>query len=211
HQYSIPVFPFLLITVISTIANRQETSKHFWPNLRNHLWNHRHWGPQIWQRVSQRISLQSVKQIWMKRLWIRRIWQWVKLLFANLSKLLILWSLLMFLILAKYGYFWTVYLEHLDTWQATRQAINLVETQGNVLTDNYLAPHLAHRKTIKLLHQVANGQSLQEFEYVLLNLRHPWHDTADIGDRVAVQLKKSALFELKYQQDDVFLFRKLVD
>ncbi|MGL5066136.1 MAG: DUF2079 domain-containing protein, partial [Microcoleus sp.] len=50
HQYSVPVFPFLLITVISTIANRQETSKRFWPNLRNYLWNHRHWGPQIWQR-----------------------------------------------------------------------------------------------------------------------------------------------------------------
>jgi hypothetical protein len=77
-----------------------------------------------------------------------------------------------------------------------------------VLTDNSLATHLAHRQTIKLLHQVANGQSLNEFEYVLLNLRHPWHDTADTAVSVAAQLKKSPDFNISYQQDDVLLFQK---
>jgi uncharacterized membrane protein len=207
HQYSVPVFPFLLIAVIYTLADRQETSKNFWQNTRSYLWNRRHWMPRIWQRI----SVKSVRHIWMKRLWFRRLWNWGKLLFANLSKLLLLWSVLMFLILAKYGYFWTVYLESIDTWQATRQAINLVQTKGNVLTDNSLAPHLAHRTTIKLLHQVASGQSLNEFEYVLLNLRHPWPDTADTAASIAMQLNKSAVFEIGYQQDDVFLFRKTRD
>ncbi len=209
HQYSVPIFPFVLTVVISTIADRQRRGKNFWKNARNYLWNHRHLTPRIWKPVSKRISIKSIKHIWMRRLSIRRSWRWGKLLFANLSKLLILWSILSFLILAKYGYFGTIYLESLDTWQATRQAINLVQTKGNVLTDNSLATHLAHRTTIKLLHQVANGQSLNEFEYVLLNMRHPWHDTADTAVSVVTQLKKSAEFKISYQQDDVFLFQKV--
>lgn len=209
HQYSVPIFPFLLTAVIATVADRQEKGKNFWKNVGNYVWNHRNWIPKIWKRVSQRISIKYIKHIWIRRLWIRRSWNWVKLLFANLSKLLILWSLLSFLIFAKYGYFWTVYLESIDTWQATRQAIHLVQTKDNLLTDNSIAPHLAHRSTIKLLHQVANGQDLNKFEYVLLNLRHPWHDTADTAARVAAQLKSSDRFKISYQQDDVFLFEQI--
>jgi uncharacterized membrane protein len=209
HQYSVPIFPFLLTAVISTLADRQQRGKNFWKNAGNYLWNHRNLMPRIWKPLSKRISLKSVKHIWIRRLWIRRSWRWGKLLFANVSKLLILWSFLSFLILAKYGYFGTIYLESLDTWQATRQAINRVQTQGNVLTDNSLATHLAHRSTIKLLHQIANGQNLNEFEYVLLNMRHPWHDTADTAASVAAQLKSSHEFKISYQQDDVFLFQKI--
>ena len=209
HQYSVPIFPFLLTAVISTIADRQKRGSIFWKKAGNYLWNHRNSMRQIWQRVSKRISLKSVKHIWTHRLLIRRTWRGGKLLFAHLSKLVILWSLLTFLILAKYGYFWTTYLESIDTWQATRQAINLVQTKGNVLTDNSLAPHLAHRSTIKLLHQFTNGQSLNEFEYVLLNMRHPWHDTADTATSVVAQLKKYPEFKIGYQQDDVFLFEKV--
>jgi uncharacterized membrane protein len=209
HQYSVPVFPFLVTAVIAALADRQERSNNFWKNAGNYVWNHRTWIPRIWQRVSQRISIfKSVKHIWIRRLWIPRSWRWGKWVFANLSKLLILWSILTFLIMAKYGYFWTVYLESIDTWQATRQAINLVQTKGSVLTDNSIAPHLAHRSTIKLLHQVSHEKDLAEFEYVLLNLRHPWHDTADTAARVAAQLKSSDRFKISYQRDDVFLFHK---
>ncbi|WP_332984394.1 hypothetical protein [Microcoleus sp. A003_D6] len=48
------------------------------------------------------------------------------------------------------------------------------------------------------------------FEYILLNLRHPWHDTADTAVSVADRrVKKSPLFQISYQQDDVFLFEKI--
>ncbi|MEG4571414.1 DUF2079 domain-containing protein [Microcoleus sp. N3A4] len=204
HQYSVPIFPFLLTAVISTLADRQTRGLNFWKNATNYLWNRRGWIHKIWHRI-------SLQHIWNHRIWLHRGSRWGRSLFANslLSKLLILWSILTFLVLAKYGYFWTVYLDSMDTWQATRQAINLVQTQGNVLTDNSLATHLAHRSTIKLLHQVANGQSLNEFEYILLNLRHPWHDTADTAASIGAQLKKSPLFQISYQQDDVFLFEKI--
>ncbi|MEG4390917.1 DUF2079 domain-containing protein [Microcoleus sp. BROC3] len=206
HQYSVPIFPFLLIAVISTLADREKRGNNFGKNAGNYVWNHRNWIPRLGKQLSKRISIKSIKHIW----WITPRWRWVNLWFSNLSNLLILWSLLVFVILAKYGYFWTVYLESLDNWQATRQAINLVQTKGSVLADNSLATHLAHRSTIKLLHQVANGQSLNEFEYILLNLRHPWHDTADTAVSVAAQLQKSSVFQISYQQDDVLLFNKII-
>lgn len=210
HQYSMPIFPFLLTAVIATLADRQKREQYFWRNTRNYLWNQRHWTPKIWHRVSPHFSMKSVKHIWMRRLSIRRSWRWGKSLFANslVSKMLILWGILTFLILAKYGYFWTVYLESMDTWQATRQAINLVQTKGSVLTDNSLATHLAHRSTIKLLHQVSTEQDLTEFDYILLNLRHPWHDTQETAISVATQLKKSPLFKISYEKDDVLLFQR---
>jgi uncharacterized membrane protein len=215
HQYSVPIFPFLLTAVIATLADRQEKGKNFWKNVRIYLWNHRNWIPRLWKPVSKRFSLKSVnksvKHIWMRRLWIPRFWRWGKSLFANyrVSKLLILWALLTFLILAKYGYFWTVYLKSGDTWQATRQAINLVQTKGSVLTDNSLAPHLAHRSNLKLLHQVANQRNLQEFDYILLNLRHPWPDTQEVAVSVTSELKGSDEFKISYQRDDVFLFQRI--
>ena len=210
HQYSVPIFPFLLTAVISTLADRQQRGKDFWKHTRKYLWNHRHWTPRIWNRVSKRLSIKSVKHIWIRRLSIHRSWKWGKSLFANsfVSKLLIVWALLTFLALAKYGYFWTVYLESMDTWQATRQAIHLVQTKGSLLTDNSLAPHLAHRSTIKLLHQVSTEQDLTKFDYVLLNLRHPWHDTKETAMSVTAQLKKSPLFKISYEKDDVLLFQK---
>jgi uncharacterized membrane protein len=211
HQYSVPIFPFLLIAAIATLTDRQEKGKNFWKNARNYLWNHRNWIPRLWKSVSKRISIKSVKHIWIRRLSIRRFWKWGKSLFANslVSKLLILWALLTFLVLAKYGYFWTVYLKSGDTWQSTRQAINLVQTKGSVLTDNSLAPHLAHRSNLKLLHQVANPRNFQEFDYILLNLRHPWPDTQKIAVSVASELKGSNRFKISYQRDDVFLFQRI--
>ncbi|MDQ2099042.1 MAG: DUF2079 domain-containing protein [Tychonema bourrellyi B0820] len=174
HQYSVPIFPFLLAAVIATLADRQKRGINS-------------------GKKDEKIGGFST---------------YLVLANSQVSKLLILWAILTFLVLAKYGYFWTVYLESMDTWQATRQAIYLVQTKGSVLTDNSLATHLAHRSKIKLLHQVSTEQDLREFDYVLLNLRHPWPDTKQTAISVVAQLKKSPLFKISYEKDDVLLFQK---
>jgi uncharacterized membrane protein len=207
HQYSVPVFPFLLIAVIATLVDRQKNSKSFWQSAGNFLWNRRRWVPQIWQRVSKRISWKSARHIWMRRLWVRRLWNWGKLLFANLPKLLILWSLLMFLILAKYGYFWSIYLDEISTWQATREAIALVNTKGSVLTTASIAPHLAHRPVLRLTQAQNPPANLAKFEYVLLNQRYPgWMSDREFVSNLIVKLKNTPEFQLKYHRDDIYLF-----
>jgi len=127
----------------------------------------------------------------------------------QLPKFIIIWSLVTFLALAKYGYFWTIYLDSLDTWQATRNAIAFVKTQGNVLTTANIAPHLSHRKVIKLTNVNAAPNNLSDFDYVLLNVRHPgWNSNQKFADNLVNELKNNPQFKLSYEGDGVYLFNQ---
>lgn len=127
-------------------------------------------------------------------------------------KLLITWALIAFLVLAKYGYFWSRYLNKLDTWQATREAVSQVKTKGSVLATSAIAPHLAHRKLIELTNTDLPPTDLTKYDYILLNLRHPgWSSNKDFVTNLINQLKNNQKFNLHYQHDDVYLFVKLSD
>ncbi|MBW4634090.1 MAG: DUF2079 domain-containing protein [Iphinoe sp. HA4291-MV1] len=123
---------------------------------------------------------------------------------------IILWSLVAFIALAKYGYFWSIYLDSLDTWQATRQAVALVQTKGSVLTTAEIAPHLTHRSIVKLT-SANQAAILTEFDYILLNVSHPgWQSHREFATNLVNHLNKTQLFQLRYQQDSVYLFVKKV-
>lgn len=125
------------------------------------------------------------------------------------GRLITLWSLVAFLALAKYGYFGSIYLNSLDTLQATRQAIAQVQTKGGVLTTAEIAPHLTHRQLIKLTDANSPQADLTQFDYVLLNVRHPgWLSNSEFATSLVNQLKNTQEFQLSYQQDDVYLFTK---
>ena len=120
-----------------------------------------------------------------------------------------LWSLVAFLALAKFGYFGSKYLESFDTWQATREAIAQVQTPGGVLTTHEIAPHLTHRRVVKFTDVNSPPANFTEFDYILLNLRHPgWNSNPDFAAGLANQLKNTQEFNLSYQHDDVYLFKK---
>jgi uncharacterized membrane protein len=131
---------------------------------------------------------------------------------------IILWALVAFIALAKFSYFGSRYLESLDTWQATREAIYAlrsaegiaqIQNQGSVLTPAEVAPHLTHRPVVKLVITGSESVNLAEFEYVLLNLRHPgWNSSPQVAASILERLKKAPAFQLTYQRDDVFLFTK---
>lgn len=152
-QYSVPVLPFLLVAVISSLAS--------------------------------------------SRGWLRS------------GGLIALWSLVAFLALAKYGYFGSIYLDSLDTWQATREAIAQVQTKGGVLTTSEIAPHLTHRRLVKFTDANSPPVNLAEFDYVLLNVRHPgWLSNQEFASSLVKQLENAQEFQLSYQRDDVYLFTK---
>lgn len=125
------------------------------------------------------------------------------------KRAIILWSLVIFLGLAKFGYFWSGYLESLDTWQATREAIAQVQTKGSVYTTATISPHLAHRQLIKLTDASSPQTDLTIFDYVLLDVRHPgWASNPKFAASLLNQVKTQPKFKLKYQRDDVYLFTK---
>ena len=119
-------------------------------------------------------------------------------------KVIILWSLFWFLFLGKWGFFMSKYLNFVDNWQATRQAISLIKTQDSVLTTDVITPHLTHRQEINFKYSI---NELNKFHYILLNIRHPgWGGTREDYHNLRNELKKRSDFNLQYQRDDVYLF-----
>lgn len=179
HQYSLPILPFLLMTVIYTIADGKSGLWYWLWNLRPHK-----------EYEKTNIS---------------------KIVSDRLPKLIIIWSLIGFLALAKYGYFWSIYLDYLDTWQAARTAVALVQTKGGVLTTSEIAPHLTHRQFIKLIieeDELPIIEELVEYDYVLLNVRHPgWKSSQKYSQKFVEKLKNTSEFELIYQHEDIYLFQ----
>lgn len=154
HQYSLPIIPWLFLSVIMAM-----NSKHVW--------------------------LKSQRNI-------------------------LIWSAVAFLALAKYGYFGSIYLQTLDTWSATNQAIAQIDSKGGVLTITDIAPHLTHRPLLGLTDRDFDPEELEKFAYILLNLRHPgWGSSPEIAEALLAKLKQASTFELKFQQDDVFLFTRI--
>ena len=94
-----------------------------------------------------------------------------------------------------------------DTWQATNDAITYVKTKGGVLTDNRLAPHFTHRSMVKLLNQT-EPDNLDEFDYIILNLRHPWPDTEEAGIILFENIQNNQEWELSYEKNDVIVFQR---
>ena len=153
HHYSLPILPFLLLTVIYTLANGGG--------------------------------------------WLGR------------QQFIFIWVMIAFLALGKYGYFTSIYLQKLDTWQATRSAINLVKTPESILTNTYIAPHLTHRTVIEIATEGSESTDLNQFVYVLLNLRHPgWASSPETISSLIARLRTMPQFQLRYNRDDVFLFEK---
>ncbi|MBD2774911.1 DUF2079 domain-containing protein [Iningainema tapete] len=125
------------------------------------------------------------------------------------KRAIILWSLVAFLALAKYGHFGGKYLSSLDTWQATREAIALVKPEANVLTLDETAPHLSQRKVINLLSPETPEIDFAKFDYILLNTRHTFSRAhKKLAINYVTQLKNHPKFKSIFHRNDVYLFEK---
>jgi uncharacterized membrane protein len=122
---------------------------------------------------------------------------------------ILIWSTISFIILGKVGYFWSTYLSSLDTNQATTIAISKISDNGALLTNGKIAPHLTHRPIVKIAFTSNKVIQVQEFKYILLNRRHPgWNSNTELVNQIKTKAETSGLFQLDYQQDDVYLFTK---
>ncbi len=125
------------------------------------------------------------------------------------QKAIIIWSLITFLCLAKFTHFSGKYLEFVDNWQATREAIAQVQSKESLYTTAPISPHLSHRQFIQLTNADSPPKDLSQFQYVLLNVRHPgWASNQQFASSLVNQLKNHSAFQLNYDRDDVYLFSK---
>jgi uncharacterized membrane protein len=133
-----------------------------------------------------------------QRLWLTPRW-------------VIAWSTLAFLGLAKYTYFFSLYLSNISNIAAMQQAIHLVEGPGGVLAPSQITAHLSERKTAEMIRSsvIWNSVSLQPYQYVLIDLRHPGYANDDASNRrLADTLHRLQDFREIYSRDDVLLFHQ---
>ncbi len=154
HQYSLPILPFFMLAIISSMAANKS--------------------------------------------WLRN------------PKIILVWSLVAFLTLGKYSFFWSRYLRSVDNWQAARAAIAKIETQEAVLTTHSIVPHLTHRLQINFIDDLSGEiPDLNQFKYILLNVRHPdGTRNPEFAANLVNQLKNNQLFKLVKERDEVYLFVK---
>lgn len=125
-------------------------------------------------------------------------------------RLLVIWSVLAWLALAKYGYFWTRYAPLFSNVAAVREAVNLVEPDAKVLTSGYIAPHLSHRPVLMLLDN-ANAETVKQHDLdtILIAYQHLGLGVSpSAAEQITKELLESSSFNLVYQQQDVFLLKK---
>ena len=126
------------------------------------------------------------------------------------KRILIIWSIIAWLALAKYGYFWTRYAPLYANVGAVRTAVNLVEPDARVLTSGYIAPHLSQRDTLMLLGD-GNVERVVKYDLdtILIAQQHLGLGTSpQVAEETIAELLESSEFNLVYQQQDVFLLKK---
>jgi uncharacterized membrane protein len=97
----------------------------------------------------------------------------------------------------------------LPTWQATREAVALVQTKGAVLTTDEISPQLSDRPSVKLVNADSPSTDYEQFDYILLNVRHPGaQSNLEFAASMVNTLKKTEQFYLRFQRDEVYLFVK---
>jgi uncharacterized membrane protein len=120
---------------------------------------------------------------------------------------IIIWSLVVFLFLAKFTYFGGRYLKKLDNWQATQEAVSLVQSKGSLLTTASISTHLSHRQVIKLAHTQQPLDELTQFDYILVDARYPGFGNKRESVRKMVEFMRSHDdFYIKYDRNPIYLF-----
>jgi uncharacterized membrane protein len=122
---------------------------------------------------------------------------------------IILWAIIVFISLAKYGRYHPEYTRALDTWQASHEAMALIPRhEGYVIADNWHAAHLSQRQKITLLRLRNFKEDVSQADYVLINVRHPWDDNEELTNRLFERLQKRRDLQISYERDGVYLFTR---
>jgi uncharacterized membrane protein len=126
------------------------------------------------------------------------------------SRWIMLWSIVSFIVLAKYGFFTEKYLTHMARLPAMHAAIAQVQSHPeSVLTTSHFVPHLSHRSQLEYTKQFAPPQNLKPYQYVLLDRQYPgWGSTPELTEQIFRQAQQDPTLPLIWQRDQIYLFQR---
>jgi uncharacterized membrane protein len=123
---------------------------------------------------------------------------------------IVLWSIISFIALAKYGFFTGKYLTHMARLPAMRAAIVQVQSHPeSVLTTSHFVPHLSYRLQLQYTKHFDPPQNLGPYQYVLLDRQYPgWGSTPELAQQIFMQVQTDPAFQLIWQRDQIYLFQR---
>ncbi|MGB0563400.1 MAG: DUF2079 domain-containing protein [Spirulinaceae cyanobacterium] len=120
---------------------------------------------------------------------------------------MIAWSLVGFMVLAKPGYILGRFVEGLDTWSASREAIAQIDDHSPVLVPMHVAPHVTHRLKVGLTIDRYINEDLRQYKYVMLDLVYPGiHTPVEVAETFQERITADPQFELQFERDRVYLY-----
>jgi len=126
----------------------------------------------------------------------------------RISKILLIWSIVTFMIFSRLTFFFGPFQDRFDNAYARREAISKVDSQSAVLTSNDLIPHLSRRKIIELSTS-DKLDKLDDFDEILLDRIHPgWNSNIEIVNSIIEELETNKNWNKKYEEGSVILFSK---
>jgi uncharacterized membrane protein len=122
---------------------------------------------------------------------------------------IIVWTVIAFLALGKYTYFFGRYWQHWDQLSNLQEAVVLVQPGDRVLTSPHLAAHLSHRPDLELAIKPEAPFDLSRFDAVFLQTNYAgWEDSQATVEALAQQVSQNPDFVPEYQENEVILYRR---
>ena len=123
--------------------------------------------------------------------------------------LVLIWAALAFVVFSRLTFFFGPFQERLDALAAVKAVAPLVAGDSRLLTNNHLAPHFSHRRSIELAGSSAVPLDLGRFDQVLLDERRPgWNANTELVREIRARLAASVQWKLRFDRDGVWLFER---
>lgn len=129
--------------------------------------------------------------------------QWLK------PRVVVIGSIVGFLALAKFGYFFSLYLTNLSNYASVQKALAMIKGPEGVLTTSGLCAQLSERETIQMTDETRQIEPalFDAYSYVLLDLEHPnWRSSRAYATALADWLGRDPRFQAALSEDGVLLF-----
>ena len=121
---------------------------------------------------------------------------------------IICWSIVTFLALSRFTFFFGPFQQTLDTSKERYEAIALAGKDTAILTSNNLVPHLSSRKIIDFTteKQITN---INQFEQILLDTKYPgWGSSDGLVKQIVKLVNEDPNWSIIFQKKSVLLYEK---
>jgi hypothetical protein len=119
------------------------------------------------------------------------------------------WSVVAFLALAKFGFFWEIYPSRLPQLAELQHATRLIPPEVAVLCDSHVCPHVRPRQSLDMSRATRGLAQLAGYQVVVLDARQPgWQNDRAFTRVLLRHLRRDPAFRRAFGGRGVYVFTR---